>query len=214
MPTRVLLVENQVLIRQGMRLLLERESGIEVIDEAGDGRMAVELASAYPLDLVVMETILPDLNGMEATRQIRAKKPNVNVLVLSTQADTQFVARMFQAGAAAYVLKAESDRELVEAIREVQAGRKYISPQLVNPLIGDYVHNLVNGANPPRLTARERQVLQLVAEGKKSQQIADLFGVSKKTVGSHRQNLMKKIGRYSVAELTKYAIKEGITSLE
>ncbi len=214
MPVRVLLVESKVIVRQGLRLLLEQESGIEVIDEAGDGRMAVKLALAHLPDIVVMEMGLPGLNGMEATRQIRAKKPNVNVVVLSDQTDMRFVARMFQMGALAYVLKDESDRELIQAIREVQAGRRYIGPKLVNPFVGDYVQNTLNGVELSCLTAREREVLQLVSEGKSNKQIAALFGVSTKTIDSHRQHLMKKLGRHSVAELTKYAIIEGLTSLE
>lgn len=214
MPVRVLLVENKVIVRQGVRLLLERESEIEVVGEAGDGRTAVKLALAHLPDVVVTEISLPDLNGMEATRQIRTRKPSVRVVVLSRHADRRFVASMFQAGAAAYLLKTESDRELVEAIQEVQAGRKYIGPKLVDPLVDSYVQNLVNGIESPLLTAREREVLQLVAEGKTTQQIAHLLGVSQKTVGSHRQHLMRKLGRRSVAELTKYAIKEGLTSLE
>ncbi|MXX36815.1 MAG: response regulator transcription factor [Gemmatimonadetes bacterium] len=214
MPVRVLLVENKVMVRQGIRLLLERGSGIEVVGEAGDGHMAVKLALTHLPDIVVTEISLPGLNGFEATRQIRAKKPNVNVVVLSEQANMRFVARMFQVGALAYLLKEESDRELVKAIREVQAGRRYIGPKLVNSFVGDCVQNIVNGVEPSSLTAREREVLQLVTEGKKSKQIAHLLGVSTKTVGSHRQNLMEKTGRYSVAELTKYAVIEGLTSLE
>lgn len=214
MPIRVLLVESQVIMRQGIRLLLEREDEIEVVGEVGDGRTAVKSVFAHPLDIVVIEVSLPELNGIEATRQIRDRKPSVNVVVLSRHADRRFIAGMFQAGASAYLLTKESDRELVEAIREVRAGRKYIGPQLVDPFVDDYVQNLVNCVESPRLTSREREVLQLVAEGKTTPQIAELFGVSKKTVGTHRQHLMSKIGRHSVAELTKYAIKEGLTSLE
>ena len=214
MSTRVLLVDDHKITRQGVRLLLEQESGIEIVAEAGDGHTAVALVSKYLPDIVVMDIGLPNLNGIEATRQIRAREPSVKVVALSARADKHFVSSMLQAGASAYVLKAEPDRELAKAIWEVQAGRKYVSPKLINPLIADYAQRLADGAEPSLLTTREREVLQLIAEGKTSVQIAGLFGVSEATVGNHSQNLMKKLGLNGVAELTKYAIREGITSLE
>ena len=214
MSTRILLVEDHEIVRQGVRLLLEQESDIEVVAEARDGRMAVALVPKYLPNIVIMDIGLPDLNGIEATRQIRARDPSVDVVTLSVHADKRFVARMFQADASAYVLKTEAACELVEAIREVKAGRKYVSPQLIDPLIVDYAQYLADGGEPPRLTAREREVLQLIAEGKTTPQIADQLIVSEKTVGSHRQRLMGKIGLNGVAELTKYAIREGVTSLE
>ena len=208
MSTRILLVEDHEIVRQGVRLLLEQESDIEVVAEARDGRMAVALVPKYLPNIVIMDI------GLEATRQIRARDPSVDVVTLSVHADKRFVARMFQADASAYVLKTEAACELVEAIREVKAGRKYVSPQLIDPLIVDYAQYLADGGEPPRLTAREREVLQLIAEGKTTPQIADQLIVSEKTVGSHRQRLMGKLGLNGVAELTKYAIREGVTSLE
>ena len=214
MSTRILLVEDHEVMRQGLRLLLEQESNIEVVAEAGDGRTAIALVSTHRPDIVIMDIGLPDLNGIEATRQIRAREPSVNVVVLSVHADKRFVARMFQAGAAGYVLKKAAACEVVKAIREVQVDRKYVSSQLMDPLIADYAQRLAEGAEPPRLTAREREVLQLIAEGKTTAQIADQLSVSEKTVGNHRQNLKEKLGLNGIAELTKYAIKEGIASLE
>lgn len=213
MGTRVLLVEDHEIVRQGVRLRLEKESGIEVVAEAGDGRTAVALVSKHLPDIVVMDIGLPDLNGIEATKQICDRETSVKVVALSARADRR-VSSMFQAGASAYVLKTESDRELVRAIREVQAGRKYVSPKLINPLIADYAKRLADGDKPSFLTAREREVLQLIAEGKTTAQIANQLVVSEKTVSNHRQNLMKKLGLNGVAELTKYAIREGITSLD
>ena len=214
MSTRILLVEDHEIVRQGIRSLFKKESGIEIVAEAGDGRTAIDLASKCRPDIVVMDIGLPDLNGIEATRQIRAREPNVDVVALSVHADKSFVASMFQAGAAGYVLKKAAACEIVEAVREVQAGRKYVSPQLIDPLIADYAQRLAEGAEPPHLTAREREVLQLIAEGKTTAQIADQLNVTEKTVGNHRQHLKEKLGLNGVAELTKYAIREGITSLD
>ena len=206
MSSRVLLVDKYETMRRGVRSLFEEESSIEIVAEAEDGHTAIALVSKHVPDIVVMEPDLPALNGLEVTRQIRAREPSVKVVAWSSCADKYFVSSMLQAGASAYVLKAEPDRELVKAIREVQAGRKYVSPKLINPLIADYAQRLADGAEPSLLTTREREVLQFIAEGKTSVQIAGLFGVSEATVGNHRQNLMKKLGLNGVAELTKYAI--------
>jgi DNA-binding NarL/FixJ family response regulator len=214
MSTRILLVEDHEIMRQGVRSLLEKESDIAVVAEAGDGRTAVALASKHLPDMVIMDIRLPNLNGIEATRQIRAREPSVKVVALSARTDKHFVSSMLQAGASAYVLKTEPDRELVKAIREVQVGRKYVSPKLINPLIADYAQRLADGTEPPILTAREREVLQLIAEGKMTAQIADQLSVTEKTVGNHRQNLKKKLCLNGTAELTKYAIREGIVSLD
>ncbi len=212
MSTRVLLVEDHEVTRQGVRSLCEKE-GIEVVAEAGDGHTGIALVSKHLPDIVVMDIGLPNLNGIEATRQIRAREPSVKVVALSRLSDQRSMAAMIQAGASGYVLKTVA-REVVEAIREVQAGRKYVSPQLVDPLIADYAQHLAEGAEPPCLTAREREVLQLIAEGKSTTQIAGQLNMSEKTVGNHRQNLKKKLGLNGTAELTKYAIREGIASLD
>ena len=209
-----MLVDDHEITRQGVRLQFEKESGIEIVAEAGDGRTAVALVAKHLPDIVVMDIGLPDLNGIEATRQIRAREPSVKVVALSSRTDQRSVADMIQAGASGYVLKEAAACEVVEAIREVQAGRRYVSPQLVDSLVTDYAQRLADGAEPPFLTAREREVLQLIAEGKTSAQIAGQLNVSEGTVGNHRQNLMKKLSLNGTATLTKYAIREGITSLE
>ena len=214
MSIRVLLVDDHEITRQGVRLLFEKESGVEVVAEARDGRTAVALVSKHLPDIVVMDIGLPDLNGIEATRQIRDGEPSVKVVALSSRSDQRSVTDMLQAGAAGYVLKKAAAYEIVEAVREVQAGRRYVSLQLIDPLIADYAQRLAEGAEPPRLTVREREVLQLIAEGKTSAQIADQLSVSEKTVGNHRQNLKGKLGLNGVSELTKYAIREGIASLD
>ena len=214
MSTRILLVDDHEITRQGVRSVFKKESGIEIVAEAGDGRTAVALVSKHLPEIVVMDIGLPDLNGIEATRQIRAREPSVKVVALSAREDQRSVADMIQAGASGYVLKKAAACEVMEAIREVRAGRKYVSPQLVDSLVTDYAQCLVDGAEPPLLTAREREVLQLIAEGKTSAQIADQLNVSDRTVGNHRQNLLKKLGLNGVAELTKYAIREGITPVD
>ena len=214
MSIRVLLVDDHEITRQGVRSQFEEESGIEIVAEAGDGRTAVALVSKHRPDIVVMDIGLPDLNGIEATRQIRDEEPSVKVVALSSRSDQRSVTDMLRAGAAGYVLKKAAACEVMEAVREIQAGRKYVSPKLIDPLIADYAQRLADGTELSRLTTREREVLQLIAEGKTSAQIADQLSVSERTVGNHRQNLMEKLGLNGVAELTKYAIREGITSLD
>ncbi len=214
MTSRVLLVDDHQIVRQGLRLLLERESDIEMVTEAGDGQTAINLVLASPPDLVVMDIGMPGLNGVEATRQIRAKNPQVQVIALSIHADKRFVAAMLQAGASGFLLKTEAARDLVEAIRTVMAGHKYLSPRLIDPLVDDYVEHLVDQGDPSLLTAREREVLQLIAEGKTTAQIANQLMVSEKTAATHRQHIMEKLNLHNVAELTKYAIKEGLTGLD
>ena len=210
MSVRVLLVDNHETTRRGVCSLFVEESDIEVVAEAGDGHTGIALVSKHLPDIVVM----PKLNGIEATRQIRDREPSVKVVALSRLSDQITVAAMLHAGAVGYVLKEAASCELMEAIREVLAGRKYVSPQLMGPLIADYAQRLAEGAEPPVLATREREVLQLIAEGKTTAQIADQLNVTGKTVGNHRQNLKKKLGLNGTAELTKYAIREGIASLD
>ena len=159
MSIRVLLVDDHEVTRQGVRSQFEKESGIEVVAEAGDGRTAAALVSKHRPDIVVMDIGLPDLNGIEATRQIRDREPSVKVVALSRLSDQRTVATMLQAGATGYVLKEVAACEVVEAIREVLAGRKYVSPQLMGPLITDYAQRLADGDESSRLTTREREVL-------------------------------------------------------
>ena len=215
MSIRILLADDHQILRQGLRTLLEKQPDIEVVAEAEEGRKAVQLARELSPDVVIMDIAMPDLNGIEATRQIITEIPGVKVVALSMHSDRRFVARMLKAGASGYLLKDCAFEELVRAVRTVAVGRIYLSPGIVDVVIEDYLRRLQENDFPfSLLTPREREVFQLLAEGKTKRQIASRLHVSVRTVDSHRQHIMSKLGIRSVAELTKYAIRAGLTSLE
>ena len=214
MTAKVLLVDDHKIVREGLRALLEGEGDFEVVGEAGDGLEAIGLVSDLRPDIVVMDISMPGMDGVEATRRIRAGEPEVKVVALSIHAEKQFVAGMIRAGAWGYLLKTEAARDLVQAIRTVRAGRRYVSPQLIEPSVEDYVQRLIDEGEPPVLTRREREVVRLIAEGKTNRQIGDELNVSEKTVDNHRQHIMTKLDLHNTAELTRYAIKEGISFLD
>ena len=211
---RVLLADDHNIVRSGLRRLLDAEPDIEVVAEASDGREAVELATQQSVDVVVMDLAMPNLNGVEATRQILAQSPAPKVIVLSMHLDRRFVAGALQAGASGYLLKDCAAEELVSAIRSVAAGRTYLSPQISEVVVEDYVSGLAEDDSSAWavLTPRQREVLQLLAEGKSTNEIASELYVSPKTVETHRHHIMRKLGVDSLAELVKYAIHEGLTS--
>ncbi len=215
MKIKVLLVDDHKIVRHGLRALLEKEEDMEVVNEAGSGRDAVQLAGEYMPDVVVMDIAMPDMNGMDAARRICMDNPECRILVLSMLGDKRFIVEMFSAGAKGYLLKDCAADELVRAIRSVHQGGMYLSPQIAGIVINDFV-KLIPEAYPetsPVLTSREREVLQLIAEGKKAKEIAFILNLSSKTVDTFRQSIMKKLGLNTVAELTKHAIREGLTSL-
>lgn len=189
---------------------------MQVVAHAGNGRTTVELVKRFMPDVVVMDINLPDLNGIEATRQILSVLPHIKIIALSMYSDTRLVSEMLKAGAAGYLLKDCAFEELTKAIEMVMAGQTYLSSGITDIVIGDYVRHLGQTQSTvfSVLTDREREVLQLLAEGKTTKQIATVLHVSVKTVESHRQQIMERLKIHSVAELTKYAIREGITSLE
>ena len=216
MSTRILLADDHRMMRDGLRTILEAEPGLEVVGEAVNGRTAVELARELMPDVVVMDIAMSDMNGIEATRRIVADNPEVKIVALSTYADRRYVLEMLDAGASGYVVKAAACEELVQAISIVARGKSYLSPEITGIVVDGYVGRQFAGPGAPgaALGAREREVLQLVAEGNSSREIAASLKISLKTVEAHRRNIMEKLGLHTVAELTKYAIREGLTSLE
>jgi DNA-binding NarL/FixJ family response regulator len=215
MSIRVILADDHKILRQGLRSLLEDEFDIEVVGEADNGRTAVRLARELSPHIIVMDIAMPDLNGIGATRRIRGELSGIKVIALSMHSDQQFVTRMLKAGASGYLLKDCAFEELVRAVRIVAAGKLYLSPDIAGPVVEDYVRHLGEVDLPlTDLTPRQREVLQLLAEGKSIKQIAAALHVTVKTVHTHRQHLMEKLDIHSIAELTKYAIRAGLTSLD
>lgn len=216
MFTKILIADDHQIVRQGLRILLEKESDLKVVAEAEDGRSTVRLARELKPGLIIMDVAMPGLNGIEATRQIMAESPATKVIALSMYADRRFVVNMLKAGASGYLLKDCAFEELTRAIRVVLAHKTYLSPGVTDILVKDCKLGApMNEVSAfALLTPREREVLQLMAEGKSTAKIADQLHVSVKTVESHRQQIMQKLNLRSVAELTKYAIREGLTSLE
>jgi len=218
-PLKVLLADDHKIVREGLKSLLEAEPDLTVIAEAGDGRTAVQLAREQHPDVVVMDIAMPHLNGVEATPQVMASNPQARVVALSMHSDRRFMTEMLRAGAAGYLLKDSASEELIQAIRTVMDGKVYLSPEIADVVVDSFVRRppTTTPGGPGAfdvLTAREREVLQLMAEGKATKQIAALLHVSIKTVETHRRQIMEKLDLYSVAELTKYAIREGLTTVE
>ena len=216
MSIRILLVDDHTIIRQGLRSLLEKQPGMEVVGEAENGQNAVKLVQELLPDVMIMDVAMPDLNGVEATRQIVAIAPSVKVVALSMHSDRRFVVAMLKAGASGYLLKDCAFEELAHVIRAVRANRTYISPKIADVMIKDYVRLFPDTKLSvfSLLSSRERQVLQLLSEGKTTKQISTDLNVSVKTVETYRQHIMDKLDIHSIAELTKYAIREGLTSLQ
>jgi len=216
MSTRIILADDHGIMREGLRALLEKQPGIEVIAEAENGRTTVELSRELKPDVVIIDIAMPDLNGIEATRQIVAESPGIKVIALSMHSDRKFVREMLSAGASGYMLKDSAFEELDKAISTVNDNKTYLSPGIADTVVKDYLGKIVtdNSAASIALTNREREVLQLFAEGKTTKQIASLLFVSIKTIETHRKQIMDKLGLNSIAELTKYAIREGLTTLE
>jgi DNA-binding NarL/FixJ family response regulator len=216
MSLKIVLADDHKIIREGLRTLLERHEDFQIIAEAGDGRSAVRIVGEQKPDLIVMDTIMPDLNGIEATRQIKAGYPEIKVIALSMYSDKQFVMQMLQAGASGYILKDCAFKELVYAIQSVADGYIYLSPKINTILLKEKVFapREVNSSVFTLLSGREREVLQLIAEGKSTKEIAEALFVSVKTIETHRQQIMSKLNLHSIAGLTKYAIREGLTSVQ
>jgi len=210
---RILLADDHTVVRKGLRLVLEEQADFEVVGEAGDGREAVALAADLDPDVAVLDITMPNLNGIEAARQIKAKRPETSIVVLSMHSDESFVLRALKAGARGYVLKDAREAELVSAIRLVQEGKSFFSPAVSRLLVEDYVRQLESRDiedSYELLTLREREILQLIAEGKSNKDIANLLMLSLYTVETHRSNILEKLNLHSVPELILYAVRKGV----
>jgi two-component system, NarL family, response regulator NreC len=215
MSISILIADDHKIMRDGLRSLAENETDMEVIAEADNGRSAVKLAIELSPAVVLMDISMPDMNGIEATRQILAALPKCKVVALSMNTDKRIVMEMLKAGASAYLLKNCAYEELTVAIRTVMRNKTYLSADVTGIVVGDLIQQQQrgNGSAFSVLSAREREVLQLLAEGFTTTKIADRLHLSGKTIDTYRQHIMKKLDIHSVAELTKYAIREGLTSL-
>ena len=216
MAIRILLADDHGMMREGLKALLSKQMGMDVVGEASDGHTAVQMVRDLRPDVVVMDIGMPDLNGIEATRQILAENADVRVLALSQYSDPRMVTEMFRAGARGYLLKDSAFDELVRAVNAVYTDRTYVSPDVAGDLIQRHVRQLGTSDEESAfslLSDREREVLQLLAEGKTSKEIAEKLGRSVKTVETHRQHIMQKLDLHSLPELTKYAVRQGLTDL-
>jgi len=211
---RILLADDHAIVRDGIRALLEKETDFEVVGEVEDGRAAVQQAEKLLPDLVIMDIAMPNLNGIEATRQLLVQAPQLKIIALSMHADTRFVAEMLRAGAVGYLQKNCAFKNLIHAIHTVMAGQIYLGATITGIVVESFKQQLL--ANPPKfsppLSSREREVIQLLAEGSSTKEIAHRLNVSTRTVDTHRQNIMEKLHLRSIAQLTKYAIRAGMTS--
>ncbi len=216
MSLKILLADDHKIVRDGLKSLINKEVSMEVIGEADNGRKTVQLARDLEPEIIIMDISMPDLNGIEATRQIVADSPDVKIIALSMHSDKRYVKGILSAGASGYLLKDSAFEELVEAIRTVDTGRFYLSAGIAGVVVKDYVGSQANKdtLTSDILSAREREVLQLLAEGKRTKEIASDLHVSVKTIETHRQNIMQKLDIYTIAGLTRYAIREGLTSLD
>ena len=210
---RILLADDHTVVRAGLRSLLERQPDLEVVGEAEDGRKAVELAVSLAPDVVVMDIGMPTLNGIEAARQISNKRSATAIVILSMHSDEAYVMRAMKAGARAYLLKDSAEADLIRAIQAVSRGKSFFSPKISRVLAEDYVRLLEQkGAEDTYelLTTREREILQLLAEGKTNKEVATLLNLSLYTVETHRSRILQKLNLHSSAELVLYAVRKGI----
>ena len=215
MGVKILLADDHKIMRDGLRSLIEKLPEMEVVAEAENGRAAVKQTRRFRPDVIVMDINMPDLNGIDATRQIVAEFSDAKIIAFSMHTDHQFVAGALKAGVSGYLQKDSAFEELAQAIRTVVANQTYLSPKITGDVVKGYLEKLLadESAAPAFLTAREREVVQLYAEGHKTKQIADRLNLSVKTIETHRRKIMEKLDITSIAELTKFAIREGLTTL-
>jgi DNA-binding NarL/FixJ family response regulator len=216
MDIKVLIVDDHKIMREGLSKLLRNKANIDVVGEAENGREALSMVKAFSPNVVLMDVVLPELNGVEATKIIKADSPQIHVIALSSHAGREFVTGMLGAGASGYLLKDCAFDELVDAIQAVRENHTYLSREVADILVREFMDNyqFARKEKADELTSREKEILQQISEGRSTKQIADSLYVSIKTVESHRQKIMQKLNLFSVPDLTKYAIKAGLTSVE
>jgi two-component system, NarL family, response regulator NreC len=205
---RVLLADDHAVVRQGFRMILGAQSDLEIVGEAGNGREAVELAAELKPDVVVMDVTMPELNGIEATRRVTAENPHIRVVALSMHKDSVYVREILRAGARGYLLKESVADDLVAAVRAVAAGEGYLSPAISNAVLDDYRRHVTDPID--LLSSREREVLQMLAEGKTNKEIAGTLNLSVYTVDAHRGRIMEKLNVHSINELVRFAVRNGL----
>jgi two-component system, NarL family, response regulator NreC len=205
---RILLADDHAVVRQGFRMILSAQPDMEIVGEAGNGREAVELAEQLRPDLVVMDVAMPELNGIEATRRLAASTPQTRVVALSMHKDSVYVREILRAGARGYLLKDSGASDLVSAVRAVAGGEGYISPAVSNAVLDDYRRHVTNPID--LLSSREREVLQMLAEGKTNKEIAGVLNLSVYTVDAHRGRIMEKLNVHSINELVRFAVRNGL----
>jgi two-component system response regulator NreC len=212
-PVRILLADDHTVMRNGLRLLLERQPHLQVVGEAADGRQAVALSESASPDVVIMDIAMPNLNGIEATRQIVNRNPRTAIAILSMHSDESYVIRALKAGARAYLLKDSAEADLLAAVRALTEGKSFFSPAISKILVEDYMRQLESrGAEDTYelLTNREREILQLLAEGRTNKEVANMLNLSLYTVETHRTHILQKLNLHSVPELILYAVRKGI----
>lgn len=205
---RILLADDHAVVRQGFRMILSSHPDLEIVGEAGNGREAVELAASLRPDVVVMDVAMPELNGIEATRRLTAENPHIRVVALSMHKDSVYVREILRAGARGYLLKDSVADDLVAAVRAVAGGEGYLSPAISNAVLDDYRKHVTNPID--LLSSREREVLQMLAEGKTNKEIAVTLNLSVYTVDAHRGRIMEKLNVHSISELVRFAVRNGL----
>ena len=215
MKTKIIIADDHKIMREGLKALIEKQPDMEVAAEAQDGLEVTKLARKLMPQVIIMDIGMPEMNGIDATRQVISENKEIKIIALSMHSDRRFVLEMLKAGASGYLLKDSAFEELVNAVHTVMSGQSYLSPRITDIVVKEYLYNQPKSESTVFnvLTVREREVLQLLAEGKSTKQIASTLNLSVKTVETHRQQIMDKLEIRTVAELTKYAIREGLTSL-